>query len=51
MAFLFEYDGVFLSEQSQMEFSQNRCKWLMENKLRIKMPVVKKNHFEKQTQL
>jgi hypothetical protein len=43
-------DRAILSEQSQMGISKNRCNWLMEKKLRIKTPVVKKNHFEKQSQ-
>jgi hypothetical protein len=34
-----------------MEISKKHRKWLMDNKLHIKMPVVKKNHFEKQTQI
>jgi hypothetical protein len=42
---------AFLSEQSQFGFSKNGCKFMIDNNLRQKKPVVKKSHFEKQSQI
>jgi hypothetical protein len=40
---------AFLLEQSHLDFSKNRSKWLVQNNLRAEKTVVKKRQFEKQS--